>query len=159
MTSLSVSGLGISFGERVLLDNVSFSANDGDRVGIVGVNGCGRSTLFKIIAGEAEADCGNVFIAKGKKLRMLGQNDAIEAEDGDITVLDSMLSAFVDLISDEEDLKALEDELSSAPPEKAAAVSAVYSERIQAHSYKQAGFRRNRKSSEKRLGNHSGSRP
>ncbi|MBP5237079.1 MAG: ABC-F family ATP-binding cassette domain-containing protein [Clostridia bacterium] len=132
MTSLSVSGLGISFGERVLLDNVSFSANDGDRVGIVGVNGCGKSTLFKIIAGEAEADCGNVFIAKGKKLRMLGQNDAIEAEDGDITVLDSMLSAFVDLISDEEDLKALEDELSSAPPEKAAAVSAVYSEKYAA---------------------------
>ncbi|MBO4219504.1 MAG: ABC-F family ATP-binding cassette domain-containing protein [Clostridia bacterium] len=137
MTSLSVSGLGISFGERVLFDNVSFSANDGDRVGIVGVNGSGKTTLFKIMAGETEADSGNVFIAKGKKLRMLGQNDAIEPEDGSVTVLDSMLSAFDDLISDEDELKSLEEELSSALPEKAAAVSAAYSEKYA--SFKEKG--------------------
>ncbi len=48
MTAISLSGVSLEFGTDVILDNISFSLNEGDKLGIVGVNGAGKSTLFKI---------------------------------------------------------------------------------------------------------------
>lgn len=57
-----------SYTEKILFDKVSFGINEGDRVGVIGINGTGKSTLLKIIAGLEEPDEGTV--TKGKKIRV-----------------------------------------------------------------------------------------
>ena len=66
MIAVNCDNFWLSFGTDVLLDGISFSINEGDRLGIVGVNGAGKSSLFKIISGEYTSDTGGVYIAKGK---------------------------------------------------------------------------------------------
>ena len=67
MTVLSVADLSLSFGTRRILDKISFSLAENDKLGIIGVNGCGKSTLFKVITGELTPDEGQVFLAAQKK--------------------------------------------------------------------------------------------
>ena len=64
MIALSVSDLSLSFGAEVILKNISFSVNDGDRVGVIGVNGAGKTSLFRCITGEYSPDGGAIH-AKG----------------------------------------------------------------------------------------------
>ena len=71
MIALSVSDVSLSFGTDVVLKNISFAVNDGDKVGIVGVNGAGKTSLFRIIAGVCEPDSGAVYIQKGHTVGML----------------------------------------------------------------------------------------
>ena len=56
-----------------LLDGLSFDINAGERVGIMGRNGCGKSTLFRILTGEIAPDEGTIMIAPGKKLGLISQ--------------------------------------------------------------------------------------
>ena len=56
MNILNVEKVSKAFGEKVLLDNVTLGINKGDKIGIIGVNGTGKSTLLKIIAGIEEPD-------------------------------------------------------------------------------------------------------
>ena len=56
-----------------LLDGLSFDINEGERVGIMGRNGCGKTTLFRILTGEISPDEGTVMIAPGKKLGLISQ--------------------------------------------------------------------------------------
>ena len=74
MIDISVSELVKSFeiGSNVL-DGLSFSVNSGERVGILGPNGCGKTTLFKILSGEYGFDSGEVMIAPGKRLGLISQ--------------------------------------------------------------------------------------
>ena len=67
MLAITVNELSMSFGARDLFKKISFALEENDKLGIIGTNGCGKSTLFKIILGEADATSGNVFIAKNKK--------------------------------------------------------------------------------------------
>ena len=66
MIVLSTENLCLSFGVKSVLEGVSFSADEGDKIGIIGSNGCGKSTLFKLILGELEPDAGGVHISKEK---------------------------------------------------------------------------------------------
>ena len=61
MNILNVEKVSKTFGEKVLLDKVTLGINKGDKVGVIGVNGTGKSTLLKIIAGIEEPDEGNVI--------------------------------------------------------------------------------------------------
>jgi ATP-binding cassette subfamily F protein 3 len=88
MIALSVSDVGLSFGTDVILEGVSFSVNDGDKVGVVGVNGAGKTSLFKIIAGIYEADTGAVYIQKGHTVGLLEQNPDLSALPGEASVLE-----------------------------------------------------------------------
>ena len=56
MIALSVSDVSLSFGMETVLKNISFSVNDGDRVGVIGVNGAGKTSLFRVITGEYNVD-------------------------------------------------------------------------------------------------------
>ena len=74
MIDVSVSSLVKSFeiGKNIL-DGLSFSVNTGERVGILGHNGCGKTTLFRILTGELDYDKGEVMIAPGKRLGLISQ--------------------------------------------------------------------------------------
>ena len=74
MTDISVNGLAKSFelGKNIL-DGLSFDIAEGERVGILGHNGCGKTTLFRILVGEIDYDEGNVAIANGKRIGLISQ--------------------------------------------------------------------------------------
>jgi len=91
MIILSANDITVEYGTDIVLNKVCFSLNEGDRLGIVGVNGAGKSTLLRIIAGTQNASGGDVFISKGRTVRMLEQNAMLES---DKTVYDEMLEAF-----------------------------------------------------------------
>lgn len=73
MNLLSVENLSKAFGEKVIFNNLTFGIDDKDKVGIIGINGTGKSTLLKIIAGEEEADSGNVIKMNGLRVGYLPQ--------------------------------------------------------------------------------------
>ncbi|MBQ9082688.1 MAG: ATP-binding cassette domain-containing protein, partial [Clostridia bacterium] len=58
---LSAEHLSINYGMRQLLQDVNFYLSDGDKVGIIGINGTGKSTFLKVLAGVAEPDGGRVI--------------------------------------------------------------------------------------------------
>ena len=95
MICLSCDKISKSYGTDTVLENVSFSVNDGEKLGIVGVNGAGKSTLIKIISGEITDYSGNYYISRDKRLGYLAQNSEYES---DKTVIEAMLDVFDDLI-------------------------------------------------------------
>lgn len=74
MTDISVNGLVKSFelGKNIL-DGLSFDIAEGERVGILGHNGCGKTTLFRILVGEIDYDEGSVSVASGKRMGLISQ--------------------------------------------------------------------------------------
>lgn len=74
MTDISVNGLVKSFelGKNIL-DGLSFDIAEGERVGILGHNGCGKTTLFRILVGETDYDEGSVSVASGKRIGLISQ--------------------------------------------------------------------------------------
>ncbi len=111
MIALSVSDLSLSFGDRDILNNVSFAIEAGDKVGVIGVNGAGKTSLFKIISGEYEASFGAVYTAKGFTVGTLSQNPDLSALPSELTALEYMYTAHPELISLEERIKACEYEI------------------------------------------------
>lgn len=73
MNLLTVENLKKSFGEKVIFDNLTFGIDDRDKIGIIGVNGTGKSTLLKVIAGDEEADSGQVIKMNGLRVGYLPQ--------------------------------------------------------------------------------------
>lgn len=73
MNLLTVENLKKSFGEKVIFDNLTFGIDDKDKIGIIGVNGTGKSTLLKVIAGDEEADSGQVITMNGLRVGYLPQ--------------------------------------------------------------------------------------
>ncbi len=129
MIALSVSDVSLSFGADEVLRGVSFSVNDGDRVGVIGVNGAGKTSLFKIITGEYTPDSGAVYIQKGHTVGILEQNPDLTALPSELTCLEYMYTAFPELLSLEVELSRLEEGLASAVGAEAMALSARHAER------------------------------
>lgn len=73
MILLSAQNISKTYMERKVLDDVSFFLNEGDKVGIVGINGTGKSTLLKILAGAASSDSGSVTRTNGIRVSYLPQ--------------------------------------------------------------------------------------
>jgi ATPase subunit of ABC transporter with duplicated ATPase domains len=71
---ISVSNLEKSFGDRVLFQDAAFQLNPGERYGIVGANGCGKTTLLSILSGDADATRGSVSIPRSARLGVLRQD-------------------------------------------------------------------------------------
>ena len=111
MIAISTENLSLSFGTTPILTGVSFALDEGDRVGVIGENGCGKSTLFKLLLGELDADEGRVYISKGKTVGILRQDDAFadfSDESGEATALEIMYHSFPELLNMESRLLALE---------------------------------------------------
>ncbi len=78
MNILTAEQITKSYTERILLQQVSFSLQEGEKVGIIGINGTGKSTLLKILAGLEEPDTGSVVLANHVLIRYLPQNPVFE---------------------------------------------------------------------------------
>ena len=73
MILLTAQNISKTYMERKVLDNVSFFLNEGDKVGVIGINGTGKSTLLRILAGVEEADSGEVIRTGGIRISYLPQ--------------------------------------------------------------------------------------
>ena len=108
MIILALQDVRKSFGTHEVLKHVSFTLQEQDRMGMVGVNGCGKSTLMKIIAGIETADAGSVNIQKGLRIGYLAQQGEL---DGTETVQRALESVFDPLVRMEEEMRSLEHEI------------------------------------------------
>lgn len=118
MLAITVNDLSLSFGARELFSGVGFALEENDKLGIIGANGCGKSSLFKIILGELDASGGNVFIAGSKTVGILTQDSALEIrDDAGRSALEQMYSAFPELLAMERELSSLEQKMTLASTE------------------------------------------
>lgn len=81
MAILAATNIEISYGERIILDQVSLSLDRGERIGLVGRNGEGKSTLLKILAGKLAADRGSVILAGGARAGYLAQDPELDPDE------------------------------------------------------------------------------
>ncbi len=114
MIALSASEINLSFGTDVILNDISFAVNDGDRLGIIGVNGAGKTSLFRVLTGEYSADSGAVYIQKGHTVGILEQNPDLSGLPRELSCLEYMYTAFPALLSLEREIERCEGELSRA---------------------------------------------
>lgn len=110
MTILSVSNLNKSFGDTIVLENVSFSIEENDRIGLIGLNGTGKSTLLKILVGSMPYDSGNIYIDRNIKIGYLAQDTGLE---GYKTVRQALSSVFLKQKEQEDELHRLENLMAS----------------------------------------------
>ena len=108
MIVLSCKGISKSYGITEVLKDITFSINEGDKVGIIGANGEGKSTLFKILTRELSQDDGEVFIDKNKSLGYLSQHLDLESCN---SIYDEMLLVFEDLQRLEKKIQDLEEKM------------------------------------------------
>ena len=88
---LSAEHLSINFGSRQLLEDVNFYLNEGDKIGVIGINGTGKSTFLKVLAGRLEADAGTISRNPNVQVSLLEQNPPME---DDATVLEQVFLHF-----------------------------------------------------------------
>lgn len=105
MIMLSCNNVTKSFGVETILEDISFSISEGDKVGIVGVNGTGKTTLFKIITGIYGYDSGEIYTSKDCRMGYLEQNTNFHS---DKTIYEEVLKVFSDLIASEIELRDME---------------------------------------------------
>ena len=116
MILLSLQGIQKSFGTNQVLRDASLVLQEGQRMGLVGVNGCGKSTLMKIIAGLESSDGGVITMQKGLRLGYLAQQGMV---DENKTVLEEMESVFEPVVRMETQLRALEHQMADAVQDEA----------------------------------------
>ncbi len=110
MAIVTVSGLKMEFGEQKLFDNMFFEIQPGDRIGLIGVNGCGKTTLFKLMTGILDPSDGNIVINKNTRIGYMEQH---VCRNLDVSAYDEVLTVFSDLMSYETELEILSEKIAS----------------------------------------------
>lgn len=145
MTILTVKDMTLRFGVTTILDHIDFTLDETDKLGVIGVNGCGKSSLFRVITGTYEPESGSVNIASGKTIGMLSQDGAFDSMCGvrysdapadapidtpadapAVTVLDLMLQSRPDILQKEARLAELEREMAHPGAAHLNALTAEY---------------------------------
>ena len=80
MSVINVEHISKLYGDKMILEDLSCSVDEGDKIGIIGINGTGKSTLLRIIAGEEEADEGKIIFSNGMTIGWMGQNPEFDEE-------------------------------------------------------------------------------
>ncbi|WP_461205803.1 ABC-F family ATP-binding cassette domain-containing protein [Clostridium sp. DL1XJH146] len=104
MNLLTLENLSKSYSEKILFDNISLNINEGDKIGLIGINGTGKSTLLKVIAGMEWSDSGNITKKSNLRIEYLSQNPNMHQ---DATVLEQVYkgdSKLMVLLREYEDL-------------------------------------------------------
>lgn len=107
----SLDGIVKYFGDKLILDGVSATIEDADRIGLVGANGIGKSTLLHILSGKLTPDEGAVGITNGTTVGMLEQNSGLSRENN---IYAEMRGVFVELLETEAKLRAMEAEIAAS---------------------------------------------
>lgn len=92
----------------MILKDVTFNVNEGEKIGLIGANGAGKSTLFKILTNQMEYDEGELYIDKSKELGYLSQNLSLDSNN---TIYTEVLTVFDSLMEMEARLKTLEEKM------------------------------------------------
>ncbi|GAB6117021.1 ABC-F family ATP-binding cassette domain-containing protein [Thermoanaerobacter brockii subsp. lactiethylicus] len=108
MAIITVSNVTKSYGIDIILQNISFIVNEGDKIGVIGENGAGKSTLFNLLAGFTEADSGTISISTNK-IGYLQQNTVIESEK---SIYEEVKTVFDEIFQLEKQIKSLEEKIS-----------------------------------------------
>jgi len=109
MIVLSCKDIHKSYGIDVILDKITLSINEGEKIGFIGANGAGKSTLFKILTSQLDQDDGELFIDKNKKVGYLSQNLSLDVNSN---IYEEALLVFDNLLKLEKRLKNLETKMS-----------------------------------------------
>ncbi|MDY5627823.1 MAG: ATP-binding cassette domain-containing protein, partial [Clostridia bacterium] len=104
-----------SFGVDEILNDITFSVNENDRIGIIGKNGCGKTTLLNIISGDMPYEGGVCQTAKDARVGFLRQTGC---EAMTTTIMEEMTSVFAPVFEIEKDLRRLEKEIAAENDEK-----------------------------------------
>ena len=108
MPVLSCNNLTKSYIVDTVIEDISFTVEDGDKIGVLGLNGSGKTTLFNILAGDIHQDKGEIFIQKDLVLGYLRQHVKIDSQN---TIYEECLMVFEHLIGMEKNLRNLEKEI------------------------------------------------
>jgi ATP-binding cassette subfamily F protein 3 len=111
MSLVTLANLRFGHGTRLLLDGVSGSIHHGEKVGLVGRNGCGKSTLFKLIAGLLQPEAGDIQIARTVRVGYLEQDPRLPQEK---TLRGAAAEAFADLERLQQELETVFDRMATA---------------------------------------------
>ncbi len=110
MSLYNAKNIEFSFGAELLFRDVSFEIERNDKIGLVGRNGCGKTTLFKLMRGELTADAGELVKSQDA---VLGYMEQHVVRDSSVSMYDEVLSVFAPLLKLEEQLEALHREIDS----------------------------------------------
>lgn len=111
MIILSAQHIAKSFGVNAVLRDVSLTVQQGDRIGLVGVNGCGKSTLMRILAGLNAQDGGEISLVRGLRVGYLAQQNMVTSGE---TVWNELQKVYEQVFAMEKKLRELEDEMAHA---------------------------------------------
>lgn len=140
MPVIDIRGLTKSFGSTPILSGVSCAVHGCDKIGLVGRNGTGKTTLMRIIAGLEDYDSGTISIPSGTKLSYLSQNPEIDTSR---SLMEYALEAFSDLDAVEEEMRRLERSMAELPPDSVELRDAISRyDRLMGHMSAKEGYDR-----------------
>jgi ATP-binding cassette subfamily F protein 3 len=108
---ISLDNVAFGYGDNLILEKIAFSINEGEKVGLIGENGTGKTTLIKLILGQLNPDSGSVILKNGIKIGYLEQNGGYESGN---TVYEEMREIFAEEYAAVDKLSALSVKLSEA---------------------------------------------
>ena len=111
---LDFKGISVHYGHQDVLTNVTFRVNKGDRIGVVGPDGSGKSTLFKIVLGEMSTESGELVIENSPRIGWTRQNP--EPDTPDETLLEYSMRGIPGFHELELRMRELEEKLDSGDP-------------------------------------------
>ena len=116
MTDISIANAKKNYGFKNVLDDFALEVTSGEKIGLIGPNGCGKTTLFKLITKEENLDAGSISIRKGANVRLLSQMPPVVGDS--CTVKDILTRDFKDIFEIEVLMKDLEEQMATAEPDK-----------------------------------------
>lgn len=123
----SLNNISFGYDDKIILKDVSALINEGDRIGLLGKNGVGKSTLINVLLGNLRPDEGDVFLKKGLSIGFLAQDSGL---DSSLSVYEEMKGVFKEAYDIFDELRSIETELSILDPE-----SKEYEEKLKRYNY------------------------